>query len=207
MQATGSRPHVATRTAAARRPPATSDRAADDFDEAHHRRRVEEVEPEDSLRPACGLGDRADRERARVRREDRVGCRCGIERPEDRPLELEVLERGLDDDAGLGTDRVERMAVPEPGQAALDPLVDRVRVQVELRGSPGEAVADPCPPALDRGLVDVVEDDLVAGLERELGDARAHRPGADDPDDLLGHGWSLGSGRIRDRLTPPQRAG
>ena len=56
----------------------------------------------------------------------------------------------------------------------------------------GEALADPRSAALDRGRVDVVEDDLVAGLERDLGDAGAHRPGADHADDLVRHRSSLG---------------
>ena len=38
-------------------------------------------------------------------------------------------------------------------------------------------------PALDGGFIDVVEHDLVAGLERELGDPGAHRPGSDHADD------------------------
>ena len=55
-------------------------------------------------------------------------------------------------------------------------------VEVEARGPADEAVADPLPAAFDGGLVDVVEDDLVAVLEGELGDPGAHRPGPDDAD-------------------------
>ena len=41
--------------------------------------------------------------------------------------------------------------------------------------------------------VDVVDQDLMAGFERQLGDPGAHRPGPDDADELdrldpIGHG-------------------
>ena len=57
-----------------------------------------------------------------------------------------------------------------------------------------QAGPDPTAAALDGGRVDVVDEDLVAGFERELGDPGAHRPGPDDADELdrldarLGHG-------------------
>ena len=183
-QATGVRSHEATSAIARAATSGDVGRAAHDLDEAHHRRRIEEVETEDALRAGRRLGDRGDRERARVRREDRVGRGDGVEHPEDRPLEVQILERGLDDDVGLRPDGVERVAVPEASQPPVDPVVDRVGVELQSRRAAGEPVTDPLPPALDRGLVDVVEDDLVAGLERELGDPGAHRSGADDPDDV-----------------------
>jgi hypothetical protein len=39
-----------------------------------------------------------------------------------------------------------------------------------------------------------VDDDLVPVLEGELGDPRAHRPGADDPDNLARHAASVRAG-------------
>ena len=43
-----------------------------------------------------------------------------------------------------------------------------------------ETVLDAPPCALERGVVDVAADDLAAALEQNLGDARPHRPQADD---------------------------
>ena len=63
---------------------------------------------------------------------------CGVERPEDRLLEVEVLERRLDDERRLGRRprraSARRAAVPS---ATVDPLVDRVGVELEPRGAAG----------------------------------------------------------------------
>ena len=84
--------------------------------------------------------------------------------------------------------------MPELGDPAVDPRIDRVGVEVELRGAPAKSVTDAFGGALDRITVDVVEDDLPAGLERDLGDPGAHHPGAHDADDrhtdfIASNGW------------------
>ena len=87
------------------------------------------------------------------------------------------------DDVGLVAElRRATSVVAQPGEPAVDPVVDRVGVELELRRAAGEPVADPVRPRSMAAVVDVVEDDLVAGLERELGDPGAHRPGPDDAD-------------------------
>ena len=159
----------------------------DDLDQRHDRSRVEEVEPEDSPGPGRRCRNRSDRQRARIRRQEHLRPAGCVEGAEDRPLQLEVLERRLDHDAGLRTDGIERVRVTKPGQPTGDPFVDAVRVEVQARGSASEAVADPGPTSRDRGLVDVVQDDLVPVLERQLGDPRAHRARPDDSDDRLPH--------------------
>ena len=85
--------------------------------------------------------------------------------------------------SAAGRDVVERWRVAQALEAAVDPVVGRVRVEVErgrraARGPLRIALVT----ALDRGGVHVVERDPVAGLERELGDPGAHRPGPDDAD-------------------------
>ena len=131
--------------------------------------------------------DRRHGEGARVGREDRARREGGIERPEDRPLGLEVLEGRLDDKIGSrGRDVVEGGGVAQPFDPALDPRVGGIGVEIETGGAPFEAGPDARPAALDRGRVDVVQDHVVARLERELGDPGAHRPGTDDRDDAHG---------------------
>ena len=49
----------------------------------------------------------------------------------------------------------------EAAEPRRDPVVGPIRVEVELGGASRQAVADPLATALDRRLVDVVEDDLV----------------------------------------------
>ena len=187
----------------------------DHLDERHERRRVEEVEPEHVLRPARRDGDRRHRQGAGVRREERLRRRLPVERAEDRPLEVDVLERRLDDDVGRRGDRVERDRGPQVGEPTVDPLVDRVGVELELRRTPPEADANPLDPSLERLFVDVVQHDLVACLERDLGDPRAHRPRAHDADDCarkvvsavwLVHGLTVRQRRVRPSRGAPGRS-
>ena len=126
--------------------------------------------PESVDRPA----DRGDRDRRRVRRQHRAG-RDLLELAEQLLLELQALGRRLDDQLGLGEVlRATAAALTSPGsplEAAL--------------GAPAlEPVGDRVEPALDRDLVGVVQQRPCAGRRRELGDARAHRAGADDADDV-----------------------
>ena len=107
------------------------------------------------------------------------------------------------DDVGRRGDRVQRHRRAQVRKATLDPVVDRIRVELELRRAPAEAGADPLDPSFERLLVDVVEHDLVARLERDLGDPRAHRPRADDTDD--GAGEVVGPVRLVHDLTVRQR--
>ena len=159
-------------------------RRHDDFHEGHDGRRVEEMEAEEAPRAGGRFRDGGDGQRARVRREDRGRGGRVVEGPENGPLRLEILERRLDDDLRIrGGEVVERRRVREPLEPALDPGLGRVGVEVEARGAPRQPGADAGPPALDGGRVDIVEAHMVAGLECELGDPRAHRPGADDTDD------------------------
>jgi len=122
------------------------------------------------LRAVGRFRDRGDRKRRCIRREDRIGWRGGIERPEDRPLQGEILQGRLDDDLCLRPDRVERCGFAQPGEASVDPIVDRIGVEIELRRAASETVPDPGSASLDRSLVHIVEDDLVAVFEGELGD-------------------------------------
>ncbi len=64
----------------------------------------------------------------------------------------------------------------------VDPIVDGIGIQVQAGGSPLQPVAHACRRPFDGIEVDVVEQDLPAGFERDLGDARSHHAGADDPD-------------------------
>ena len=128
-------------------------------------------------------GDGLDRERAGVGRQDRVAPGARVERSEDLLFQAEVLERRLDDQLRFGGDRVQGPRFAQSLEAAGRPRVDRVRVQVEVRGAALEPTLDAGSSALDRGGIDVVEDDLGAGLERDLRDAGTHRARAHDADD------------------------
>ena len=120
----------------------------------------------------------------------------GIERAEDLLLQAEVLEGRLDDELRLGGDGVQGAGLAQALEAAGRPRVDRVRHpgrgcaarRSRPRGCRSRA-------ALDRGRIDVVEDDLGAGLERDLRDAGTHRAGAHDADDgVRAARWAAGVG-------------
>jgi hypothetical protein len=100
------------------------------------------------------------------------------------PAFPQILERRLDEELRVRRGEVVQCRrVGKPLEPARDPGLGRIGVEVETRGAPLQPAADPGAPALDGSRVDIVEAYLVAGLERELGDPRAHRPGADDTDD------------------------
>jgi hypothetical protein len=79
------------------------DDGADDLDELHHGRGVEEVHADDT-RLGCLRGDRelGDRQRRGVRREDRVIGDDGVDRREELLLQRQLLGDGLDDELAVG---------------------------------------------------------------------------------------------------------
>ena len=80
---------------------------ADHLDEAKHRHRVEEVHADHAVRPAGHRGERRDRDRGRVGREDRLRRQRLVGRAEDRLLHGEVLDDRLDHQVGRH-ERVDR---------------------------------------------------------------------------------------------------
>ena len=183
VQRTGVLPQDSDDVLGARDDLAGSQLPGHDLDEGHAGHRVEEVQPEDPRGLGGRGGDGLDRERAGVGRQDRVAPGTRVERSEDLLFQAEVLERRLDDELRLGGDRVQGPRIAQSLEAAGRPCVDRVRVQVEVRGAALEPTLDAGSSALDGGGIDVVEDDLGAGLERDLRDAGTHRARTDDADD------------------------
>ena len=119
-------------------------RSRDHLDEAHHGRRVEEVRADHALRRPHTPADVGDGQRARVGRRGSVGLRRRVERPEHVLLELRMLGRRLEDDPEpcLRAQRLEGVRVAHVGETPVDPVVDRVGVQVQLGGAPREAITD-----------------------------------------------------------------
>ena len=81
--------------------------------------------------------------------------------------------------------------VPLCRPADYGPLLEEFRNRAEVSL---ETRRDAPAGALDGGRVDVVEDDLVAGRQHDLGDAGTHRPGADEADRrhtgfIASNGW------------------
>ena len=74
--------------------------AADQLAQRHHRHRREEVGADDRLGPLGHRGDLGDRDRAGVGAEHRAVPADPVQLAEDLLLDLEALERRLDDDVG-----------------------------------------------------------------------------------------------------------
>jgi hypothetical protein len=169
--------------------------AGDDLDELHQRHRIEEVHADEAARQAQLLGERGDRDRRRVRHEDRPRADDLLEVAKESALGVEALDDRLDDDAGL-------RGVLELRRGG-DARSDRLRFGSVEPALGGEAVERRCElgARARRGAFAGVEQaDRVPGLRRDLRDSRAHDSGADDEDrrvgtERVGHG--AGSGRCR----------
>ena len=123
-----------------------------------------------------GTAMAVDRERARVRRQDRVGRRRRVERPEDR------VASGRGPRARpRSTSRPPRASValarwPSRPARRPRPIVDRVGVELELAARRARPSRMPAA-ARARSRPDRRRESRPpAGLERDLGDAGTHRP-------------------------------
>ena len=147
----------------------------DDFDERHEHRRVEEVHPDDLLRSLRGFRHLRDRQRGRVRREDRLRWRGLIEFTEDLPLQLRVLEDRLDHEVRIAT------GVPEV-DSPVNPSERLVRLRLGdllFLDQLAERPAYPFEASVDVLGLDVPHPDVVTVQGRQLRDAMAHLPRAD----------------------------
>jgi len=126
--------------------------------------------------------ERRDGNRRCVRREDHARARDGVELGEDRLLDVEVLDDGLDYVVAVGE------VVNRRGgrQARLD-LGLRLGCELALFHELAEALVDCLQRAVDRGRRGVVQLHREARLREDLRDAVAHRAGADDPNRLDVH--------------------
>ncbi|MGY4448397.1 hypothetical protein ACVWZR_003057 [Bradyrhizobium sp. i1.3.1] len=137
------------------------------------------------------LGQRGDRQRRGVRREDHVRLHMLLRLREGISLDLAILEHGLDDEVDVlecsiigsrRNAREQRVGVTGLGAALLDLLLDHLlSMRLALVGTL---------------LVAVDQDDVETGAGRDVADARTHEAGADHRDLLhLGRGYVLRAAR------------
>ena len=136
-------------------------------------------------RSGCGqrLGELADRDARRVRPEQRRAL--GLGRGEQRVLEVEPLRHGLDEHRGRVGD------VGDGRRAATDPRPGRRRGVVRGDQAPRRPARLPAcarvASAAARARVDLDKFGGEAGGRRDVGDADAHRAGADDDESFVAH--------------------
>ena len=159
---------------------------ADDLDEVLHGRRVEEVDAHHPAGARVGGGDLGDAERGRVGRQDGVRTDDAVQHPEDRLLDLERLDDGLDHEVGVG----EVLHLGRQRDAA-EQLVGRLLRHLLALDRPTRGVLEVLASALDGRVADLDPDDRVAVAREHLGDAGAHGAEADDAD-----GGELASSRV-----------
>ena len=150
----------------------------DDLDQLHDVHGIEEMHADQSRGLGQRRGDGGDRQRRRVRSEQRVGRGGAFDIDEQSLLDREILHHGFNDHIGVPQRRAELRFRRDPGPyrralragqlAALDATLEQAVDLGECRGKRiGSRVSDP---------------HVAAGERRGVGDAVAHGAGADDRD-------------------------
>mmetsp|Transcript_47574 Transcript_47574/g.121414 ORF Transcript_47574/g.121414 Transcript_47574/m.121414 type:complete len:351 (-) Transcript_47574:126-1178(-) len=151
---------------------------ADDFDQAHQRRRVHPVHPHHFLRPSgCGRQARY-RDGACVCGKDAVWRGHLIKGLKDGLLQLLFLGGGLHHKVRC----LQALELRQPGNSVS--RRDRVPLrQGAFPQQPRQRCADGVFAPLQRLLAGVAQEDLVSRGGCHLSNARPHLPGSNDPDD------------------------
>ncbi len=113
-----------------------------------------------------------------------VRLRGLVERAEDLGLDRRILRRGFHHEVGLGRVGGEVRRARDPRER-LDLLLLGDLLFLDLAA---EVLLDLREARVEPALVYVDEGDVVAGEGEDVGDAVAHRPGADDGDVVDAHG-------------------
>ncbi len=152
------------------------DAAGDDLDEGRCRHRVEEVQAQEPGRPAQLTGQVVDRDRGRVRGEDRALGHDGLGASERVDLQRTVFGDSLDDEIA----RRERIDLDAGDQRALE-FFDRARSGAALHRT-GEILADAGGCGIRRRSVTLDHRDATAREEERVRDSGAHASAAEDSD-------------------------
>ncbi len=147
---------------------------ADDFHQGHQRGWVEEMHAHHLLRPLQARGQARDRQRRGIAGQNAVWGAERFELQQQGLLDLQVLDDGLDDQAGIGEglDRLHWL------QACSDSLASLGLQPAFFHQAPELTVDARHGLCRCTGAV-VVELDRVPGLGRHLGDTGAHGTRAD----------------------------
>ncbi|MDR9060055.1 hypothetical protein FEP39_05166 [Burkholderia multivorans] len=164
---------------------------ADDLDERHQRHRVEEMHADETRRIGEQRRERGNRDRRRVRRNDRVGPCDRFDLLQNAALQLDVFGCGLDHDV----DRRELRVIGR-GRDACERGIARGGGELVFRHQPLEAALQRRESLLERGVRDVDHHDVESCNGGGLRNAVAHGSGAYDADGFDGHDDSSYSMRV-----------
>ena len=164
--------------------------AGDHLEQAHDRRRIEEVHADDPLGALGSRGDRRDQQRRGVARQHALVGDDAVRQPREQlVLELQALGRRLDHQLARGK-------ILERG-SRLQPVASRRRLRIAQSATldaPVQLGPDPLEPPAERLRDRVVQQRAGTGQTAELSDPGAHRAGAGDSDDVWGRGWRWAGG-------------
>ena len=147
---------------------------ADQFDQAHHRNGVHEVEPQEFLGTVGLRRQPSDRDRRGIRCQDGLGLQGGDKLLEDRVLHGLALGRGLNHQVALAQIG-QRAGGCDAGHGGIALLLGNLLA----RDLPVQVLADLVGSAVQRLGVDIGQNHVVPGQGADMGDAVAHLTGAD----------------------------
>ena len=146
-----------------------------DFDQRQHRRRVEEMHAHDALGAGRHRGEFHDRYGGRIAGEQRIRPDHFAQGGEYRGLGVLVLDRGLGDQVTLGQ-VVQGVGEPHP----VDDVIALADCEFAVADGLIQRSGQACLGALDRGLVDLTQNDIAAAARGDLRNAGPHDAATDD---------------------------
>ena len=147
---------------------------ADHFDQLHQRHGIEEVQAAEPIRPLRRRRQLGDAQRRGVRDEDRVRPDDLLERRVGLPLVVEVLDDRLDDEVAV-LQALERRRAARGSPS----VVSRVPAATLPLPRLVQELLDPADALVERDVVDLADDRLVAGRRADLRDTGSHQPAAE----------------------------
>jgi hypothetical protein len=151
----------------------------DDLDQFHQRHGIHEVHPDDLLRALGGGGDLGDRNGRCVGRQNHAFMRVCVHVFEDLEFQLWVFRRSFDDKSASFIVLISVTNWIASAEAFCS-ACERALFQQFRRG-----FGNGRPGFFQRGGLHIHAGDLVARCRRNLRDAVAHGPCADDKDSLM----------------------
>ena len=162
--------------------------AGDDFHQCHDRRRVEKMQPEQTLWAFQLGGNAGDRQRRSIAGQDALLVANAFQLTEEGAFDLQVLDDGFNDQRATGQilDGFHRLQAGDSHPAGVGREFAFFDALAQLPVDPVDS--------LGGGAWAVVQQQYrVAGLGCDLGDAGAHGPGTDHGDARCGAQCGHGS--------------
>jgi hypothetical protein len=142
------------------------------LDQLHHRHRIEKMHPDHLFRTLRYAGNLRNRDRARIRRKNRLRSQYPVQVPKQRRLDLKPLRRSFNRNrSGSQILQLRRQRNPRPS------LIRLFLGQLLLRHLARNVRANRVQPAVKCLLIDVIQHHVEARPGTHMRDAVPHGPG------------------------------